>query len=141
MHNPSVRSLKAPDEFPVVPYHRLDAVEVHLPTFLGSRTTVHQASIGCPFRCNFCGVVPVFDREKMEPPERTAAILAHLQEKYGVNAVQFYDNNFFLREDHARELADRMTPLRHALVVRGARRRRARLLRRYAAQAARAPAA
>jgi radical SAM superfamily enzyme YgiQ (UPF0313 family) len=28
-----------------------------------------------------------------------------------VNAIQFYDNNFFLREDHAFELAERMTPL------------------------------
>ena len=37
--------------------------------------------------------------------------LAHLQREYGVNAVQFYDNNFFLREDHTRELAERMTPL------------------------------
>ena len=43
--------------------------------------------------------------------QRTAAILAHLQKDYGVNAVQFYDNNFFLREDHARELAERMKPL------------------------------
>ena len=45
------------------------------------------------------------------PPERTASILAHQQREYGVNAVQFYDNNFFLKEDHARELADRLTPL------------------------------
>jgi hypothetical protein len=43
----------------------------------------------------------------MESPARTAADLEHLQITYGVNAVQFYDNNFFLREDHACELADR----------------------------------
>jgi radical SAM superfamily enzyme YgiQ (UPF0313 family) len=47
----------------------------------------------------------------MESPSRTAAILSHMQAKYGVNAVQFYDNNFFLREDHARELAERIAPL------------------------------
>jgi hypothetical protein len=57
-------------------------------------------------------VVPVFDREKIEPAERTAGIMAHLQREYGVNAVQFYDNNFFLREEHTRELAERMTPLK-----------------------------
>ncbi len=44
-------------------------------------------------------------------PARTASILGHLQTRYGVNAVQFYDNNFFLREEHARELADRIAPL------------------------------
>jgi anaerobic magnesium-protoporphyrin IX monomethyl ester cyclase len=105
------RPLKAPDEFPWPPYHRLDASKYIAHTFLGSRTAVHQASIGCPFRCNFCGVVPVYDREKMESPARTAAILNHLQKTYGINAVQFYDNNFFLREDHALELAGRITPM------------------------------
>lgn len=105
------RPLKAPDDFPWPPYHRLDPAKYIAHTFLGSRTAVHQASIGCPFRCNFCGVVPVYDREKMESPARTAAILDHLQTKYGVNSVQFYDNNFFLREDHARELAGRIAPL------------------------------
>ena len=105
------RPLRSPDEYPWLPYHRLDPAKYLARTFLGSRTAVHQASIGCPFRCNFCGVVPVYDREKMESPARTAAVLNHLQENYGVNAVQFYDNNFFLREDHARELADRLAPL------------------------------
>jgi radical SAM superfamily enzyme YgiQ (UPF0313 family) len=105
------RPLKAPDEFPWPPYHRLDPNKYIANTFLGSRTAVHQASIGCPFRCNFCGVVPVYDREKMESPARTVAILDHLQRQYGVNSVQFYDNNFFLREDHARELAERLAPL------------------------------
>jgi radical SAM superfamily enzyme YgiQ (UPF0313 family) len=31
---------------------------------------------------------------------------------YGVDAVQFYDNNFFLAEDHTRELAGRLAPLK-----------------------------
>jgi len=106
------RGLKAPDEYPWPPFHRLDPARYLARTFLGTRTAVHQASIGCPFRCNFCGVVPVYDREKMESPGRTVAILSYLQATYGVNAVQFYDNNFFLREDHARELADRIAPLR-----------------------------
>jgi radical SAM superfamily enzyme YgiQ (UPF0313 family) len=110
VHN-AERPLKAPDDFPWPPYHRLDPAKYLARTFLGSRTAVHQASIGCPFKCNFCGVVPVYDREKMESPARTAAILGHLRAKYGVNAVQFYDNNFFLREDHARELAGRIAPL------------------------------
>ncbi len=110
IHNPE-RPLRSPGDFPWPPYHRLDPSKYILPTFLGSRTAAHQASIGCPFRCNFCGVVPVFSHEKMEPPERTAAVLRHLKAAYGVNAVQFYDNNFFLREDHARELAGRLAAL------------------------------
>jgi len=110
-NNPE-RRLKLPDDFPWYPYHRVPAEQYLLPTFLGRRTAVHQASIGCPYRCNFCGVVTFSgSREKMESPARTEAILRHLASTYGVDAVQFYDNNFFLREDHARELVERITPL------------------------------
>jgi anaerobic magnesium-protoporphyrin IX monomethyl ester cyclase len=110
-HNPE-RPLRRLDDFPWCPYHRIPAEKYLLPTFLGRRTAVHQASIGCPFRCNFCGVVTFSgSREKMESPVRTEAILRHLAGTYGVDAIQFYDNNFFLREDHARELADRLLPL------------------------------
>ena len=110
-HNPE-RPMRSLDDFPWYPYHRLPAGEYFLPTFLGRRTAVHQASIGCPYRCNFCGVVTFSgSREKMESPARTEAMLRHLVHTYGVDAVQFYDNNFFLREGHTRELADRLAPL------------------------------
>jgi radical SAM superfamily enzyme YgiQ (UPF0313 family) len=110
-HNPE-RPLRSLNDFPLYPYHRIPAEQYLLPTFLGRRTAVHQASIGCPYRCNFCGVVPFAgSREKMESPARTVAILRHLATTYGVDAVQFYDNNFFLREDHGRELVERLTPL------------------------------
>ena len=110
-HNPE-RPFRRLDDFPWYPYHRIPAGRYLLPTFLGRRTGVHQASIGCPYRCNFCGVVTFSgSREKMESPARTEAILRHLAATYGMDAVQFYDNNFFLREDHARELIDRIAPL------------------------------
>jgi anaerobic magnesium-protoporphyrin IX monomethyl ester cyclase len=111
-HN-AERPLKSLDEFPWPPYHRLENPENYiLPTFLGRRTAVHHASIGCPFRCKFCGVVPVHEgRQKVEGPARTAAILAHLQREYQIDAVQFYDNNFFLSEAHAREQAELIAPL------------------------------
>ena len=71
--------MKSPGEFPWFPYHRLPVEKYLLPTYLGKRTAVHQASIGCPYSCNFCGVTTFSgSREKMEPPERTAAILQHL---------------------------------------------------------------
>jgi anaerobic magnesium-protoporphyrin IX monomethyl ester cyclase len=112
VHN-APRPLRSPNDFPWLPYHRLPSIEKYfLPTFLGRRTAVHQASIGCPFRCQFCGVVPIFDgRQKAETPERTAAVLAALKRDYAIDAVQFYDNNFFLNESHAREQAELLIPL------------------------------
>lgn len=112
VHN-AMRPLRSPNDFPWLPYHRLPVEKYLLPTFLGRRTAVHQASIGCPYRCRFCGVVPIFDgRQKTETPQRTADVLACLQRKYGIDAVQFYDNNFFLNESHAREQAELIAPLR-----------------------------
>lgn len=106
------RVMKGPDNFPWYPYHRIPAEKYVLPSFFGKRTAAHHASIGCPFQCSFCGVVPAYgSREKMESPARTTAVLTHLAREYGVDSVQFYDMNFFLREDHARELAERMARL------------------------------
>lgn len=112
VHN-AQRHLRSPNDYPWPPFHRLGSLEKYLlPTFLGRRTAVHHASIGCPFRCKFCGVVPIYDaRQKTERPERTAAILAHLQQTYAIDGVQFYDNNFFLNESHAWEQAEHLAPL------------------------------
>jgi anaerobic magnesium-protoporphyrin IX monomethyl ester cyclase len=110
-HNPE-RVMKAPDSFPWYPYHRLQAEKYILPSFFGKRTAVHQASIGCPFKCSFCAIGPAFgSREKMEAPARTEAVLRHLVKEYAVDSIQFYDMNFFLREDQALELAERIAPL------------------------------
>ena len=54
-----------PDELPAPPYHKIDVADYLHPTFLGRRSGVYQASIGCPYGCKFCGVISVFgSREK-----------------------------------------------------------------------------
>jgi radical SAM superfamily enzyme YgiQ (UPF0313 family) len=112
VHN-TERPLRSPNDFPWLPYHKLLNAEKYIvPTFLGRRTVVHQASIGCPFRCTFCGVVPIYQgRQRTEAPERTTAVLKHLQRRYNIDSVQFYDNNFFLNERHSVELAKCLEPL------------------------------
>src|SRR5262249_46801156 len=63
----------APDELPDPPYHKIAVGDYLHPTFLGRRSGVYQASIGCPYGCKFCGVISVFgSREKQQRPERTA---------------------------------------------------------------------
>jgi anaerobic magnesium-protoporphyrin IX monomethyl ester cyclase len=106
------RPMKGPDNFPWSPFHRLPVEKYLRPSFFGKRTAVHHASIGCPFNCSFCGVHAAYGRdEKMESPQRTLEILQHLVTKYGADSVQFYDMNFFLREDHAVELMNLIAPL------------------------------
>jgi len=110
-HNPE-RLMQPPDAFPWAPFHRVSVEKYLRPSFFGKRTAAHHASIGCPFRCSFCGVHAAYgNRELVESPGRTEAILRHLKEKYGADSVQFYDMNFFLKERHARELAERVAPL------------------------------
>jgi anaerobic magnesium-protoporphyrin IX monomethyl ester cyclase len=93
-------------------YHKIDVAEYLHPTILGQRSGVYQASIGCPFGCNFCGVISVFGRrEKVQAPERTAKHLSFLAREHGMDSVHFYDNNFFLNEAHAREIASAFGPL------------------------------
>jgi hypothetical protein len=101
-----------PDDLPDPPYHKIEVDQYLHPTFLGRRSGVYQASIGCPFGCNFCGVISVFGRrEKVQSPARTAEHLGFLAREHGMDSVHFYDNNFFLNEPHAREIADAFHPL------------------------------
>jgi len=110
-HNPE-RLMKPPDTFPWAPFHRVPVEKYLRPSFFGRRTAAHHASIGCPFRCSFCGVHAVYgNRELVEKAARTEAILRHLKTEYGADSVQFYDMNFFVKESHANELAERIGPL------------------------------
>ena len=106
------RHWRGPDELPAPPYHRIRVDDYLHPTFLGRRSGVYQASIGCPYGCRFCGVISVFGRrERQESPARTAAHLEFLARTHGMDSVHFYDNNFFVTEERARELAQRLAPL------------------------------
>jgi hypothetical protein len=106
------RTWVGPAELPDPPYHKIDVANYLQPTFLGLRSGVYQASIGCPFACCFCGVISVFGRkEKVQPPKRIAEHLGFLKRAHGMDSVHFYDNNFFLNEAHALEIADALLPL------------------------------
>ena len=86
---------------PPLPYERLRDVRTYLrPSFLGSRTTVYQAAIGCRWKCDFCGVVSMWNgKTALDGPERLRLSLGELRDRWGANAVQFYDHNFFDKEE------------------------------------------
>lgn len=68
-------------------------------TFLGRRTVGHEAALGCRFRCTFCGVAAMFKGTTALPTaERLDRDLAFLKREIGADSIQFYDHNFFDRE-------------------------------------------
>jgi hypothetical protein len=106
------RKWVGPAELPDPPYHKIDVAAYLQPTILGRRSGVYQASIGCPYACSFCGVISVYGRrEKVQSPERLREHLGFLATAHGMDSLHFYDNNFFLNEAHAREIAKAMLPL------------------------------
>jgi radical SAM superfamily enzyme YgiQ (UPF0313 family) len=84
----------------MLPFDRLDNPLQYLGrTYLGRRTVGYQAAFGCRFRCTFCGVARMFNGKTALPTEvRLEQDLLFFQEQLGVDAIQFYDHNFFDRE-------------------------------------------
>ncbi|HXQ29592.1 MAG TPA: radical SAM protein [Gemmatimonadales bacterium] len=101
-----------PQALPPFPYHRVDVGRYLRRTFLGSRTLPHHSSYGCPFVCNFCAVVNmVHGRWLPQSAARVADVVERYVREWGVNAVEFYDNNFFTHEARTREFAERVRRL------------------------------
>jgi anaerobic magnesium-protoporphyrin IX monomethyl ester cyclase len=112
LHNAD-RHFRTPDDFPPLPYERLGDVETYLrPSFMGARTAVHQAAIGCRYRCEFCGVVTMFNGvTRLQGASRLAQAVTTLRERYGADAMQFYDSNFFDREETSVPLLEELARL------------------------------
>ena len=103
------------DTLPALPYDRLDSfysMNGYLgKTFLGSKTIAYHSSIGCPFTCSFCGVVPIFSaRWQGKSAQVIHKDIIYLKDKFGGNAFQFHDNNFFVSEKRAVEFAGLIAP-------------------------------
>jgi radical SAM superfamily enzyme YgiQ (UPF0313 family) len=103
------------DKLPPLPYDSLTrfySMDGYLmKTFLGSRTLSYHSSIGCPFTCSFCGVVPIYSaRWKAKSAARVYADIKMLKDRWGANAITFHDNNFFVSEKRAVEFARLIRP-------------------------------
>jgi anaerobic magnesium-protoporphyrin IX monomethyl ester cyclase len=75
-------------------------------TYLGTKTIAYHSSMGCPFKCSFCAVVPIYNaRWRGKSAENIYKDIKYLKEKYGGNAVEFHDNNFFVSEKRVVEFS------------------------------------
>jgi len=111
VENPSA-SPPHPEELPPYPYDRIDMAQYVRSTFLGSRTLPHHSSYGCPFLCSFCAVVNMANgRWLAQSAARVAAVAELYVARWQVNAIEFFDNNFFTQEARVAEFAERISPL------------------------------
>ncbi len=91
------------DLLPPLPYERLNSFypmrKYMGKSVLGSKTFAYHSSVGCPFKCAFCGVVPIYNaRWRGRSAQKIYDDIKEVKEKYGIDAIEFYDSNFFVSE-------------------------------------------
>ncbi|MDQ2657918.1 MAG: B12-binding domain-containing radical SAM protein [Bacteroidota bacterium] len=106
----SLAPLANQDALPKLPYEKLNAaypLKNYLgKTFLGSKTAAYHSSMGCPFTCSFCAVVPLYNaRWKGKSAPLIYEDVKYLIDHHGANAVEFHDNNFFVSEKRTVEFS------------------------------------
>ncbi len=113
-NNEVVKTPKAPlldqDTLPQLPYEHLNTfypIGQYLgKTFLGNKTASYHSSMGCPFTCSFCAVVPLYNAQwKGKSATLIYRDIQYLKEQYGADAVEFHDNNFFVSEKRTVEFS------------------------------------
>jgi anaerobic magnesium-protoporphyrin IX monomethyl ester cyclase len=103
------------DTLPPLPYdklHSLYPMDKYLGrTYLGNRTLAYHSSIGCPFTCSFCAVVPTYEaRWKAKSAGALYSDIKYIKEKWGADAIEFHDNNFFVSEKRTVEFSKLIAP-------------------------------
>lgn len=103
------------DKLPPLPYDRLNSfypLRRYLgKTYLGTRTIAYHSSVGCPFTCSFCAVVPIYNaRWRAKSAALVYRDIKYLKDQYGGNAIEFHDNNFFVSEKRTVEFSKLIKP-------------------------------
>ncbi len=80
--------------------------------YSGKRTAHVVASRGCPFNCVFCAAVNfVGHTVRLRNPELLIKEIEDVVSKYGVEEIQFMDDNLTFDKNYAMNLFKRLTPL------------------------------
>lgn len=103
------------DKLSPLPYDKLDKfypIEKYLgKTYLGQKTLAYHSSIGCPFTCSFCAVVPIYEaRWKAKSAALVYKDIKFIKDKWGADAIEFHDNNFFVSEKRTAEFSRLIQP-------------------------------
>ena len=99
------------DALPSLPYDYLNSIypikDYLGKTFMGTKTLSYHSSVGCPFKCSFCAVVPIYEaRWRGKSAENIYEDVRKIKQEYGANAIEFHDNNFFVSEKRVKEFSE-----------------------------------
>ena len=101
------------DTLPQLPYeyfHKFYPISDYLAkTFMGNKTIGYHSSLGCPFTCSFCAVVPIYNaRWKGKSAQNIYKDIKWLKQNFGLDAIEFHDNNFFTSRKRVVEFSELM---------------------------------
>ncbi|QRM89032.1 radical SAM protein [Lacinutrix sp. WUR7] len=110
-HKTAVEALLNQDTLAKFPYVYLNSfypVKNYLAkTFMGQKTLSYHSSMGCPFTCSFCAVVPIYNAKwKGMSANRIYEDVTYFKEKHNIDAIEFHDNNFFTSKKRVLEFSN-----------------------------------
>jgi len=114
-HPQRSEQLKSIDSIPPPGYHFRPMVEYTGWSPRGDRgrwTLSLISSRGCPFTCEFCSIPEKGQRWRPFTPERILGEIDTCIEKFGINHIEFEDDNFTLVEERAAPILQHLARLR-----------------------------
>lgn len=95
------------DELPATPYQLVEAERYITTQTLGQRDIIINTSRGCPHPCTYCYVIAFFNRRwRAWSPERVLQEIQRAVEQFGVNAIHFDEDEFFVNVKRVRGILD-----------------------------------
>ncbi len=103
------REQTRPDAWRPLPFHKIHPARYLNRTYLGRKTAAYYSSAGCPFLCGFCAIASIYQARWMaRSPQLMRDDIIRLKKDFGVDAIEFFDENFFTSEKRVFEFSSLM---------------------------------